>query len=86
MSLHPHNDRGCAVAATELGLMAGQTVLKELCLAAAHWQVDLVTLGLNMFTQGVNPNLDFSNINNLIETAEFATNYRFTNVIPMPEN
>ena len=73
LSLHPHNDRGCAVAATELGLMAGADRVEGTLFGNGErtGNVDLVTLGLNMFTQGVNPNLDFSNINNLIETAEF---------------
>ena len=73
LSLHPHNDRGCAVAATELGLMAGADRVEGTLFGNGErtGNVDLVTLGLNMFTQGVNPNLDFSNINKLIETAEF---------------
>ena len=73
LSLHPHNDRGCAVAATELGLMAGADRVEGTLFGNGErtCNVDLVTLGLNMFTQGVNPNLDFSDINNLIETAEF---------------
>ncbi len=73
LSLHPHNDRGCAVAATELGLMAGADRVEGTLFGNGErtGNVDLVTLGLNMFTQGVNPNLDFSNINELIETAEF---------------
>jgi 2-isopropylmalate synthase len=73
LSLHPHNDRGCAVAATELGLMAGADRVEGTLFGNGErtGNVDIVTLGLNMFTQGVNPTLDFSNINNLVETAEF---------------
>ena len=73
LSLHPHNDRGCAVAATELALMAGADRVEGTLFGNGErtGNVDLVTLGLNMFTQGVDPNLDFSNINKLIETAEF---------------
>ena len=73
LSLHPHNDRGCAVAATELGLMAGADRVEGTLFGNGErtGNVDIVTLGLNMFTQGVNPALDFSNINNLVETAEF---------------
>jgi 2-isopropylmalate synthase len=73
LSLHPHNDRGCAVAATELGLMAGADRVEGTLFGNGErtGNVDLVTMGLNMFTQGVDPHLDFSNINNLIETAEF---------------
>ena len=78
LSLHPHNDRGCAVAATELGLMAGADRVEGTLFGNGErtGNVDIVTLGLNMFTQGVNPNLDFSNINNLIETAEFCNQLR----------
>lgn len=73
LSLHPHNDRGCAVAATELGLMAGADRVEGTLFGNGErtGNVDLVTLGLNMFTQGINPQLEFSDINNLIETAEF---------------
>jgi len=73
LSLHPHNDRGCAVAATELGLMAGADRVEGTLFGNGErtGNVDLITLGLNMFTQGVDPYLDFSDINGLIETAEF---------------
>jgi len=73
LSLHPHNDRGTAVAATELGLMAGADRVEGTLFGNGErtGNVDLITLGLNMFTQGVDPHLDFSKINELIETAEF---------------
>jgi 2-isopropylmalate synthase len=73
LSLHPHNDRGSAVAATELGLMAGADRVEGTLFGNGErtGNVDLITLGLNMMTQGVNPNLDFSDINRLIETAEY---------------
>ena len=73
LSLHPHNDRGTAIAATELGLMAGADRVEGTLFGNGErtGNVDLVTLGLNLFTQGINPNLDFSKINNLIDTAEF---------------
>jgi len=73
LSLHPHNDRGCAVAATELALMAGADRVEGTLFGNGErtGNVDLVTLGLNMFTQGVDPHIDFSDINHLIETAEF---------------
>ena len=73
LSLHPHNDRGCAVAATELGLMAGAERVEGTLFGNGErtGNVDIVTLGLNMFTQGVDPKLNFSNINKLVETAEF---------------
>jgi len=73
LSLHPHNDRGTAVAATELGLMAGADRVEGTLFGNGErtGNVDLITLGLNLFTQGIDPNLDFSKINELIETAEF---------------
>ena len=72
VSLHPHNDRGTAVAATELGLMAGADRIEGTLFGNGErtGNVDLVTLGLNMLTQGVNPNIDFSNINHSIRVAE----------------
>ncbi len=73
ISLHPHNDRGSGIAAAELGLMAGADRI-EGCLfgnGERTGNVDLVTLGLNLYTQGVPPNLDFSNIDNIIETVEY---------------
>ena len=73
LSLHPHNDRGTAIAATELGLMAGADRVEGTLFGNGErtGNVDLVTLGLNLVTQGINPNLDFSKIDELIETAEF---------------
>jgi 2-isopropylmalate synthase len=73
LSLHPHNDRGCAVAATELGLMAGADRVEGTLFGNGErtGNVDLVTLALNMFTQGIEPNLDISDIHGLVEIAEF---------------
>ena len=73
LSLHPHNDRGTAIAATELGLMAGADRVEGTLFGNGErtGNVDLVTLGLNLFTQGIDPNLNFSKINELIDTAEF---------------
>ncbi len=73
LSLHPHNDRGSAVAATELGLMAGADRVEGTLFGNGErtGNVDLITLGLNLMTQGVDPKLDFSDINHLIETAEY---------------
>ncbi|MEC8366901.1 MAG: 2-isopropylmalate synthase [Pseudomonadota bacterium] len=73
LSLHPHNDRGCAVAATELGLMAGADRVEGTLFGNGErtGNVDIITLGLNMFTQGVDPNLTFSDINELVDAAEF---------------
>ena len=72
ISLHPHNDRGTAIAAAELGLMAGADRV-EGCLfgnGERTGNVDLVTLALNMYTQGVHPGLDFSDINAVARTFE----------------
>ena len=73
LSLHPHNDRGCAVAATELGLMAGADRVEGTLFGNGErtGNVDIVTLGLNMFTQGVDPHLTFSDINAIVESAEY---------------
>ncbi len=75
VSLHPHNDRGTGVAATELALMAGADRVEGTLFGNGErtGNVDIVTLGLNMFTQGVDPELDFKDVNKLIETAEFCT-------------
>jgi 2-isopropylmalate synthase len=76
ISLHPHNDRGTAVAATELALMAGADRV-EGCLfghGERTGNVCLVTLGLNLFTQGVDPKIDFSDIDEIRRTVEYCTN------------
>jgi len=73
ISVHPHNDRGTGVAAAELALMAGADRV-EGCLfgnGERTGNVDLVTLGLNLYTQGVDPRLDFSNIREVVETVEY---------------
>src|SRR6478609_8549807 len=75
LSTHPHNDRGTAVAAAELAVMAGADRV-EGCLfgqGERTGNVDLVTLGMNLFSQGVDPRLDFSDIGAVIRTAEFCT-------------
>ena len=72
LSLHPHNDRGTGVAAAELGLLAGADRV-EGCLfgnGERTGNVDLVTLALNMYTQGVSPGLDFSDINAVARAVE----------------
>ncbi|WP_305095925.1 2-isopropylmalate synthase [Croceibacterium aestuarii] len=81
ISLHTHNDRGTGVAAAELGLMAGADRI-EGCLFGNGERTGnccLVTLALNMYTQGINPGLDFSNIDEVIETVEYC------NQIPVHE-
>ncbi|MES2336502.1 MAG: 2-isopropylmalate synthase [Pseudomonadota bacterium] len=73
ISLHTHNDRGTGVAATELGLMAGADRV-EGCLfgnGERTGNVDLVTVALNMYTQGIDPGLDFSDIDRVIKTVEY---------------
>ena len=75
VSLHPHNDRGTGVAATELALMAGADRVEGTLFGNGErtGNVDIITLGLNMFTQGVDPKLNFNDVNKLIETSEFCT-------------
>jgi 2-isopropylmalate synthase len=75
ISVHPHNDRGTAVAAAELAMMAGADRV-EGCLfgnGERTGNVDIVTLALNLYTQGVAPGLDFSDINAVARTAEHCT-------------
>jgi len=73
LSLHPHNDRGTAVAAAELGYLAGADRI-EGCLfgnGERTGNVDLVTLGLNLFSQGIDPHIDFSDIDEIKRTVEY---------------
>ena len=72
ISLHPHNDRGCAVAATELGLLAGGDRVEGTLFGNGErtGNVDIVTLALNLYTQGVDPLLDFSDIYEVMRTVE----------------
>ncbi len=75
LSVHPHNDRGCAIAAAELAQMAGADRV-EGCLfgnGERTGNVDLVTLALNLYTQGIDPGLDFSNINDVARAVEYCT-------------
>jgi 2-isopropylmalate synthase len=80
ISLHTHNDRGTAVAATELGLMAGADRVEGTLFGNGErtGNVDIVTLALNMYSQGVDPKLDFHDINETISVAEYCNN------IPVP--
>ena len=78
ISLHPHNDRGTAVAAAELGYMAGADRI-EGCLfgnGERTGNVDLVALGINMFTQGIDPMIDFSRLDEVRRTAEYCNQLR----------
>jgi 2-isopropylmalate synthase len=72
LSVHPHNDRGTAVAAAELAVMAGAQRIEGTLFGNGErtGNVDIVTLALNLYTQGVNPGLDFSNINEAARCAE----------------
>lgn len=81
LSVHPHNDRGCAVAATELALMAGADRVEGTLFGNGErtGNVDIVTLALNLFSQGVEPDLDFSDIFNVMRTVAFC------NELPIPE-
>ncbi|MFM9977199.1 MAG: 2-isopropylmalate synthase [Sphingomonadaceae bacterium] len=76
ISLHTHNDRGTGVAATELGLLAGADRVEGCLLGNGErtGNVDLVTVALNMYTQGIDPGLDFSDIDAVARTVEYCTN------------
>ena len=78
VSLHPHNDRGCGVADSEMGLLAGADRIEGTLFGNGErtGNVDIVTLALNMFTHGVDPELDFSNLPELIEVYERVTRMR----------
>jgi 2-isopropylmalate synthase len=81
LSLHPHNDRGTAVAAAELGYQAGADRI-EGCLfgnGERTGNVCLVTLGMNLFSQGIDPQIDFSDIDEIRRTVEYC------NQLPVPE-
>ena len=75
ISLHPHNDRGTGIADTELGLLAGGDRVEGTCFGNGErtGNVDIVTLALNMYTHGVEPNLDFTDLPSLIELYERVT-------------
>jgi 2-isopropylmalate synthase len=75
VSVHPHNDRGCAVAAAELAQMAGAERVEGTLFGNGErtGNVDLVTLALNLYTQGIWPNIDFSDINSVIRISEEST-------------
>jgi len=72
VSLHPHNDRGCAVAAAELAQMAGADRVEGTLFGNGErtGNVDLVTLGLNLYTQGIHPKIDFSDLKSIIDMVE----------------
>lgn len=78
LSLHPHNDRGCGVADSELGLLAGADRIEGTLFGNGErtGNVDIVTLAMNMFALGVNPELNFSNMPELVEMYERVTRMR----------
>src|SRR3546814_10826431 len=83
ISLHPHNDRGTGVAAAELGLMAGADRV-EGCLfgnGERTGNCDIVTVGLNMYTQGVHPGLDFSRMEDIVQTRSEAHTSELTSLM-----
>ncbi len=75
LSIHPHNDRGCGVADSEMGLLAGAERIEGTLFGNGErtGNVDIVTLGMNMFALGVDPRLDFSNMPKLVELYERVT-------------
>ena len=75
LSVHPHNDRGTGIAAAELALLAGADRVEGCLLGQGErtGNVDLVTLGLNLFSQGIDPGIDFSLVDEIRETVEFCT-------------
>ena len=75
ISLHPHNDRGCAVADSEMGLLAGGDRIEGTLFGNGErtGNVDIITLALNMYTQGVDPQLDFSNLPEIMKVYERVT-------------
>lgn len=84
LSLHPHNDRGTGVAAAELGYMAGADRI-EGCLfgnGERTGNVDLVALGMNMFSQGVDPEIDFSDMDKIRRTVEYANQMAIPERVP----
>ncbi|WP_165784397.1 2-isopropylmalate synthase [Zhengella mangrovi] len=78
LSLHPHNDRGTGIAATELGLMAGADRVEGTLFGNGErtGNVDIVTLALNMYTQGVDPELDCRDINRMKDVYEYSNQLR----------
>ncbi len=75
VSLHTHNDRGCGVAAAELGLLAGADRVEGTLMGNGErtGNTDLITMGMNMYSQGVDPKLDFSNMDEIIQVFKYCT-------------
>ena len=88
LSLHPHNDEGMGVAATELGVLAGADRVEGCLLGNGErtGNVDLVTLGLNMLTQGVDPQIDYSNVPEIRKTVEYCNQIKISERHPYAGN
>ncbi|OZG62058.1 2-isopropylmalate synthase [Bifidobacterium lemurum] len=88
LSLHPHNDEGMGVAATELALLAGADRVEGCLLGNGErtGNVDLVTLGLNMFTQGIDPQIDLSNVPEIRKTVEYCNQIKISERHPYAGN
>lgn len=84
LSLHPHNDRGCGVADTEMGLLAGADRVEGTLFGNGErtGNVDIVTVGMNMYSQGVDPGLDFTNMNKIAEGYEEYTGMKINERSP----
>ena len=76
VSLHTHNDRGCAVAAAELAVQGGADRVEGTLLGNGErtGNMDIVTMGMNLYSRGVDPQLDFSNIDEIIQVVKACTN------------
>ena len=88
LSLHPHNDEGMAVAATELGLLAGADRVEGCLLGNGErtGNVDICTVGLNMLVQGIDPQLDFSDMPNIRRTVEYCNQIKISERHPYAGN
>ena len=88
LSLHPHNDEGMAVAAAELGILAGADRIEGCLLGNGErtGNVDLVTLGLNMLTQGIDPQIDYSNVPEIRKTVEYCNQIKISERHPYAGN
>ncbi|MDF1628861.1 MAG: 2-isopropylmalate synthase [Alcanivoracaceae bacterium] len=78
ISLHTHNDRGCAVAAAELGVMAGADRIEGTLLGNGErtGNMDLITMAMNLYSQGIDPQLDFSRMKDIVEVVQEVTDIR----------
>ncbi len=84
LSIHPHNDRGCGVADAELGLLAGGERIEGTCFGNGErtGNVDVVTLAMNLYSHGIDPGLDFSDMQSLVEVYERVTKMKIGERVP----